>query len=114
MAGNASTTMLLFSSLSFGVLAPDPLLEHPAATIAIAAADAASSFRDLILAPQLRGSAGGWRLAMAATSGYVTRHHMVAHRGSHAEQYDLSVSGITELPSSTQVAAVNRPWWHGT
>jgi hypothetical protein len=50
MAGNASTTMLAFSSLSRGVPAPEPL-EHPAASITTATADATSTFRDFIFAP---------------------------------------------------------------
>jgi len=50
MAGNALTTMSVFSSLSRGAPPPDPL-EHPAASIVTAAADAMSALRDFILAP---------------------------------------------------------------
>jgi hypothetical protein len=60
MAGNASTTMLVFSSLSFAAPPPEPL-EHPAASIATATADAMSAFRDFILAPT--GMAGRLRHA---------------------------------------------------
>src|SRR6266568_6187072 len=50
MAGNALTTMFVFSSLSCGAPPPDPP-EHPAASIVTTAADAMSTLRDFIIAP---------------------------------------------------------------
>src|SRR5271156_5450811 len=50
MAGNASTTILVFSSGSFAAPLPDPL-EHPAASIVTVTADAMTMFRVFILAP---------------------------------------------------------------
>src|SRR6185437_16970146 len=51
MAGNALTTMSVFSSLSRGEPPPDPPDEHPAASIVTATADAMSRWRDFIRAP---------------------------------------------------------------
>src|SRR5271170_1921773 len=47
MAGNAPTTMLVFSSGSLGA-APADALEHPEASVTIATADAMIAFRDFI------------------------------------------------------------------
>src|SRR5262249_25990575 len=54
MAGNALTTMSVFSSWSRGEPPPDPPDEHPAASIATAATDAMSRWRDFIRAPSVR------------------------------------------------------------
>jgi len=62
MAGNASTTMLVFSSGSFAAPLPDPL-EHPAASIVTATADAMTMFRVFNLAPT--GIAGSVRTPRA-------------------------------------------------
>jgi hypothetical protein len=53
MAGNAATTMLVFSRGSLGAAPTDPVdpldpLAHPAASVRIATADAMIAFRDFI------------------------------------------------------------------
>src|ERR1700677_3938191 len=50
MAGNAATTMLVFSRRSLGAAPTDALgpLAHPAASMTIATADAMIAFRDFI------------------------------------------------------------------
>src|SRR5689334_23479102 len=107
MAGNALTTMSVFSSLSRGEPPPDPPDEHPAVSIVTATADAMSRWRDFILAPS--GSAASHatrdRLGGAVPGrGDRLRHgdHNVPHRPSHAKQYGLSGSGSTLLSIPTQ------------
>src|SRR5229473_4878903 len=102
MAGNASMTMFVFSSLSLG--APPEPPEHPAASIMIATADAMSTLRDFILLQQTlrrrwrpRDRLGEHR-DRRRPSNCITEHHNVPHRPSHAKRYDLSESGVT--PSS--------------
>src|SRR6266699_3176020 len=106
MAGNALTTMSVFSGLSCGAPPPDPP-EHPAASIVTATADAMSTWRDFILAPSdiAASHATRDRLGGAAPgSGDRLRHddHKVPHRLSHAKRYDLSGSGSTLLSILTQ------------
>src|SRR5215470_9870531 len=76
MAGNALTTMSVFSSLSRGDPPPDPPDEHPAASIMTATADAMSRWRDFIRAPSVRRRvrpAIGWAApCQAAATDYVT------------------------------------------
>src|SRR5919204_2461447 len=52
MAGKASTTMFVFSSLSRGAPPPAPPVVHPAASIVTATADAMSAWRGFILLHQ--------------------------------------------------------------
>src|SRR5712691_4444972 len=101
MAGNALTTMFVFSRLSRGVPPPDPPEEHPAASIATATADATSTLRDFILAPSdIAASAAASNCV--TEHHWVTEHHKVPHRPSHAKRYDLSESGVTPLPTLTR------------
>src|SRR5271157_5649939 len=91
MAGNASTTMFVFSSLR-GAPPPDPPEEHPAAIVMTATADAMSTFRDFILAPSGMAASlatprpAGRAPRSAAAPKCVTEHHNVLHRPSHVER----------------------------
>src|SRR6266571_9367606 len=109
MAGNASTTMFVFSRLSRGVPPPDPPEEHPAASIVTATADAMSTLRGFITAPSgiaaspaTPRSAGWVAPRSAAASNHVTEHLKVPYRPSHAKRYDLSESSATLLALLTQ------------
>src|ERR1700734_2229892 len=86
MAGKASTTMLVFSSLSFGVASLDPL-EHPAASIVTATADAMSTFRDFMLAPP--DIAGLLQQALRACSGgrQATAHGRESDPGERRDRH---------------------------
>src|SRR5256886_15720796 len=106
MAGNALTTMSVFSGLSCGAPPPDPP-EHPAASIVTATADAMSTWRDFILAPSDIAASHATRDRLGGTalgSGDRLRHddHNVPHRPSHAKRYDLSGSDSTLLSITTQ------------
>src|SRR6266545_6015124 len=77
MAGNALTTMSVFSSLSRGEPPPDPPDEHPAASIVTATADAMSRWRDFIRAPsdmrrRIRPATGWAAPRQVAATDYVT------------------------------------------
>src|SRR2546421_12259596 len=96
MAGNALTTMSVFSGLSCGAPPPDPP-EHPAASIVTATADAMSTWRDFLLAPSdipashaTRDRLGGAAPGTAAR----LRHadHRVLQRRDRAKRYDLACS----------------------
>src|SRR6266571_2537524 len=107
MAGNALTTMSVFSSLSRGEPPPDPPDEQPAASIVTATADAMSRWRDFIGAPSDIAASHATRDRLGGTapgSGDRLRHddHNVPHRPSHAKRYDLSGSDSTLLPILTQ------------
>src|SRR2546423_11806730 len=107
MAGNALTTISVFSSLSRGAPPPDPPDEHPAASIVTATADATSRWRDFILAPSGSAASRATRDRLGGTvpgSGDRLRHgdHNVPHRPSHAKRYDLSRSGNTLTSILTQ------------
>src|SRR3989442_832300 len=110
MAGNALTTMFVFSGLTCGAPPPDPP-EHPAASIVTAAADAMSTLRDFIVAPSEIAASHATRDRLgstarqhcqAAATDCVTIDHNVPHRPSHAKRYDLSGSDSTLLPILTQ------------
>src|ERR1700749_1120350 len=107
MAGNALTTISVFSSLSRDEPPPDPPDEHPAASIVTATADAMSRWRDFILAPSDSAASRATRDRLGGTvpgSGDRLRHgdHNVPHRPSHAERYGLAESGSTLLSKLTQ------------
>src|SRR5262249_20300615 len=109
MAGNALTTMFVFSGLKCGVPPPDPPEEHPAASIVIATADAMSMLRDFILAPSDIAASHATRARLGGTAsgcGDRLRHgdHNVPHRPSHAERCDWPGS-ISTLPSVLTLCA---------
>src|SRR6516225_4075252 len=100
MAGNASTTMFVFSGLYCGAPPPGPPDEHPAASIVTTTADATSTLRDFILAPSdvaaspaARGRLGGPAPGSADRPRH--EHHNVPHRPSHAKRCLLFESSDT-------------------
>src|SRR5215475_13658820 len=97
MAGNALTTMFVFSGLNRGAPPPDPPEEHPAANSVTATADAMSTLRDFILAPSDTAASHATRDRLDGTapgSGDRLRHDdpNVPSRPSHGKRRDLAES----------------------
>src|SRR6516225_3351937 len=100
MAGNALTTMFVFSGLNRGAPPPEPPEEHPVASSVTATADAMSTLRGFIVAPSDTAASYATRDRLDGTapgSGDRLRHGdpNVPHRPSRGKRRDLTESSDT-------------------
>jgi hypothetical protein len=112
MVGNASTTMLVFSSLS-GAPLPDPL-EQPAASITIAVAHAVRRFRDFMPAPTDFAEVVNYLRQFWKRATVIIGFGIVRHRPNGMKRYELpdwALSVITAYPLCAFKAAVDASVW---